>query len=175
MVHHACVQAALAARAGALGVSAAASASSRRTTAVGKRGVCAAGAGTRSREGAFGRILGAAVAESAHRCAGEWPARGRPDPVRQHCMLGGQLSLEVASLPATTGMRQPLTASCAAPVGWDNTANHGAGGAAKCEVVAAGYANGAVELLVNSAQGACLATRLPPTGMHLHVWPGFAA
>eukprot|EP00892_Ulva_mutabilis_P004663 jgi/Ulvmu1/2569/UM014_0020.1 len=102
---------------------------------------------------AFAVVLRAAVAASAQRCVGEWPSRGRPDPVRQHCMLGGQLSLEVASHPVATGTRHALTASAAAPVGWDHSAEQGGGAVARCEVVAAGYANGAVELLFDTGQG----------------------
>lgn len=113
----------------------------------------AAELGERSGGDALGRILGAAVASSARRCRGAWPARGRPDPVRQHCMLGAQLSLEVASQPVRGGAPQLLTASCAAPVGWDHSGNQGSGAIARCDVVAAGYANGSAELLFDGGRG----------------------
>ena len=103
---------------------------------------------------ALDHILGAAVASSARRCEGAWPARGRPDPVRQQCMLGGQLSLEVASQPVRGGAPQLLTASCSAPVGWDQSRNQGLGAVASCNIVAAGYANGSTELIFDSGRGA---------------------
>lgn len=110
---------------------------------------------------ALDHILGAAVASSARRCEGAWPARGRPDPVRQQCMLGGQLSLEVACEAVCGGAPQLLTASCSAPVGWDQSRNQGLGAVASCNIVAAGYANGSIELIFDSGRGAhpCVVVR----------------
>lgn len=95
-------------------------------------------------------LLAAELSASAERCRGSWPERGRPDPVRGSCMLGGRLTLEVSStVVAERG--GDCTCSCAAPVGWDAA---GTGQVIAVELVALGYRSGNVEILFNFQDGA---------------------
>ena len=95
-------------------------------------------------------LLAAELSASAERCKGSWPERGRPDPVRGGCTLGGQLTLEVSStVVAERG--GDCTCSCAAPLGWDAA---GAGQVIAVELIALGYRSGNVEILFNFQDGA---------------------
>ena len=98
---------------------------------------------------AVARQLDALLATSGKRTRDSWPERGRPDPVRDNCMLGGQLALEVTSTVIPPA-RAACTCSCAAPVGWDASR----GEVLRQGLLALGYASGDVELLFNFQDGA---------------------
>jgi hypothetical protein len=104
-------------------------------------------------------LLQEELSSSRARTVDCWPERGRPDPVRQHCMLGGQLSLEVSSMPLPRA-QAVCTCICAMPLGWDATRGAAHGGVSvEFEMLALGYANGHVELLFNLEDGVLLMLR----------------
>lgn len=92
---------------------------------------------------------------SKARTAGCWPERGRPDPQRQNCMLGGQLALEVMTTELPRG-GAACTCSCASALGWEGGKGGGGGSLVDVELVALGYGNGSVDILFNCQPGAAL-------------------
>jgi hypothetical protein len=110
------------------------------------------------KQGKLSQQLEQELALSRRRNQGSWPERGRPDPVRRHCMLGGQLTLEVSSTTISSG-RAECTCSCAASLGWDTT---GSGQVIQAELIVLGYHSGDVDVLFNLQDGRePLAVQLP--------------
>lgn len=116
------------------------------------------------------RQLDALLASASQRTRHSWPERGRPDPVRARCMLGGQLALEVTSTEFAPG-RGAYTCSCAAPVGWDAAK----GETVRQALVALGYQSGDIELLFNFQEGAAdILLEMRSCEYFGNQWPGYA-
>jgi hypothetical protein len=100
---------------------------------------------TCSGAGGLPAALDAAIEDSAARAGGAWPVRGRPDPVRTGCMLGGQLVLDVASRPLPAPAGTPAcTCHCAAPLAWG--AGVGSRQGQRAQLLVLGYADGTIQL-----------------------------